>query len=104
MAKKKTKKEVEKPYEQYIRWDNETLIELSDILIDNREVIVIGDDHHDYIDPIETNNTLADIIKTVQKYFNKVEEGYRSSCFYIEGIKVLWKSENKILLSIQYGT
>lgn len=102
MAKKKTKKE--KPYKQQISWDNNTLIELSDILLDNSEIVIISCDYHSNIDPIETNNNLADIIKAVQEYFNKVKEEYRSSCFYIEGINIEWKVENKILLSIDYGT
>jgi len=101
-----SEKDKEKPYKQYIRWDNEALIELSDVLINNKKIVVIYDNSNfyiDYINPIETNNNLADIIKAVQEYYNKVKKNHRSSCFYIEGI-VVDQTKDKILIHIQHGT
>jgi len=104
MAKKKIEKE---PYEQYIKWDNEALIDLSDVLIDDKKIVVINDNWNfyiDYIKPIETNNILADIIKAVQEYYNKVKKEHRSSCFYIEGIDIIGQTKDKIIIQIQHGT
>ncbi len=97
---------LKKPYEQHIVWDTEALIELSDVLINDIKIVEINDNSNfyvDYLNPIETNNTLADIIKAVQEYYNKVKKEHRRSCFYIEAI-VVDHITDKIIIQVQHGT
>ena len=90
-------------YEQILQWDVSALNDISEVLLKPTTKVKVYDDEYEYIEPITTTNTLKNITKAIQDFYNKVIDNDRRSCFYIESVECTEQSEY-IELNFSHGT
>ena len=75
---------------QYIQWDTNALIQLSEILESDIQDVVIAN-LYEYdgmvLHPVSCKNTLRGIVEGVQSYYNQLKLQDRRDLIYIEGVQ-----------------